>query len=139
MGSKGESKRDRLQSFLTEGCVRLIDESVWQRIAEALAPTSASYLRKLVKAAGLPMSPMVEGVNQDTLDDLARTLAALQEEYEAGDTARKRTVRSLVITAKDHARWARQKPGKDEMLLWILTWLENPILFRDWLAIRRRI
>jgi hypothetical protein len=47
-----------------------------------------------------------------------------------------------VITAKDHARWAAKKaetkrPEKEEMMLWMLTWLENPPLFPEWIRLRR--
>ena len=139
MGSKGESKRTRLLALLAEGEISLVDEAAWTHLAEKLAPISNSYLRKLIKGTGLPLAAMVEGVCQDTLSDLERTLLTLQDEYERAEPVRKRVIRSLVITAKDHARWARRKPDKEEMLLWILTWLENPVLFRDWLAIRRRI
>jgi len=47
-----------------------------------------------------------------------------------------------VIEAKDHARWAarsaEKRAVKEEMAMWMLTWLENPPLFRDWVALRRR-
>jgi hypothetical protein len=47
----------------------------------------------------------------------------------------------VVITAKDHARLAARnldkRAEKEEMLLWLLTWLENPPLFRDWVRLRR--
>ncbi len=47
-------------------------------------------------------------------------------------------VRRLVIVAKDHARWASRKhPEKEEMLLWMTTWLENPAVFPGWVKLRR--
>lgn len=88
---------------------------------------------------------MVEGVSQDSFAELERTLIALQQGYEAA-AGNRRTYRVAVITAKDHAKWALRKQGidparkleKEEMLLWMLTWLENPALFSTWLAIRKR-
>lgn len=126
--------------------VEFINEAVWQRIAETLAPVSPNYLRKLVRGTGLAMAPLVEGVCQKSSAGLERTLCALQVEYELAAPERRRRIRAEVISAKDHARWALQKPGldpganavKEEMLLWILTWLENPGLFQAWLAIRKR-
>ncbi|MEO8132204.1 MAG: hypothetical protein ABI822_34225, partial [Bryobacteraceae bacterium] len=110
--------------------------------AAALAPVSANYLRKLVRSTGLPMSPFVEGVNQKSFANLERTLEALQREYETSAPDRRRRIRAEVISAKDHARWALQKPDsgavKEEMLLWILTWLENPAVFSAWLVVRKR-
>jgi hypothetical protein len=61
------------------------------------------------------------------------TLLALLGEYEAADPAHKQAIRKIVITAKDHARWRR----KQENVLWLLTWLENPPLFPTWAKLRR--
>ena len=146
MATNAESKRKRMEALLSSEGVELIDEAVMGRIAEALAPVSQNYLRKLVRGTGLAMSPLVEGVCQKSFAGLERTLSALQGEYELAAAERRRRIRAEVISAKDHARWALQKTGlaaeakavKEEMLLWILTWLENPGLFSAWLAIRKR-
>ena len=88
--------------------------------------------------ADVPLAPMVEGVRQEVLEGLERTLRALLNEYEAGDAARRVAVRRLVIEAKDHAKLAaRKNPAKQEMILWMLTWLENPPLFPAWLKLRK--
>lgn len=79
----------------------------------------------------MPLAPLVEGVRQDTLDHLERTLLALLDESEA---------RRLVIEAKDHARMAQRRaptPERKEKLLWMTVWLENRSLFREWLQLRR--
>jgi hypothetical protein len=146
MVSRGESKRARLDAYLRDSGITLIDENAWAGIREAIAPVSDSYLRKLVRATGLAMSPVVEGVSQDSFAELERTLVALQQGYEAAAAGNRREYRVAVITAKDHAKWALRKQGidparrleKEEMLLWMLTWLENPALFSTWLAIRKR-
>jgi len=84
---------------------------------------------------------MVEGVRQATFEDLEASLLKLLEEYEHSDAARRMAVRRLVITAKDHARLAaripEKRPEKEEMILWLTTWLENPPVFADWVKIRR--
>jgi hypothetical protein len=146
MASKGESKRARLDAYLRDSGITLIDENAWMGIREAIAPVSDSYLRKLVRSTGLRMSPAVEGVSQDSFAELERTLIAMQQGYEDATTENRRKYRVAVITAKDHAKWALRKQGidparkleKEEMLLWMLTWLENPALFSTWLAIRKR-
>jgi hypothetical protein len=64
----------------------------------------------------------------------------------AADPRRVRACRRAVIEAKDHARWAARRAGtdadlrarKEEMLLWMLTWLENPGVFREWVGLRNR-
>ncbi len=145
MGTKSESRKARLAAYLNEVQAERIDEKVWQALLQRLAPVSEGYLRKLVRATGLPMAPMVSGVVQDSLDHLATSLVALEAEYEGSDAERRRTVRKLVITAKDHAVFAlkRMSPDderrhvKEEMLLWMRTWLENPSVFSTWLALRQ--
>ena len=121
-----------------------------------LAPVSEGYLRKLLRESAVPLAPLVEGIRQDSLDALERTLLAVLREYEAGDKSRKADCRRAVITAKNHARWAQQrterdsgpfcavqrkkeKPEKEETILWLLTWLENPSVFPLWLALRRKV
>lgn len=78
---------------------------------------------------------MVDGVRQSNLEELESTLLALLAEYESGDAAHRRAVRKLVITAKDHAKWT----SKQENLLWLTTWLENPPLFPAWARLRRSV
>jgi hypothetical protein len=84
---------------------------------------------------------MVEGVRQSTFAELEASLLRLLAEYQAGDPPRRMAVRRLVITAKEHARLAArnpaQRPDKEEMILWLTTWLENPPVFREWVALRR--
>ena len=146
MATSAESKRKKMEALLSADGVEFIDEAVWDRIASALAPVSQNYLRKLVRGSGLAMAPLVEGVCQKSLAELERTLCELQRDYELAAPERRRRIRAEVISAKDHARWALQRHAlapdikviKDEMLLWILTWLENPGLFSAWLAVRKR-
>jgi hypothetical protein len=103
----------------------------WTAIRIALAPISDSYLRRLLRVSGTALHPLVEGVRQEDFDALERTLLALLREE-------RRAARTLIIEAKDHAKWALKKhPEKEEMVLWMLTWLENPGIFPQWLAIRK--
>lgn len=102
-------------------------------MAKELKPVSESYLRKLLRECGAVLSPMVEGVRQSNLGALELSLLALLTEYEAGDIIHRQAVRKLVITAKDHARFA----NKPENVLWLTTWLENPPLFPAWARLRR--
>jgi hypothetical protein len=88
----------------------------------------------------------VEGVRQDDFDQLERTLVALTGEYEgaAGDRERARRLRRIVITAKEHARFAARRAKEEsrrkmklEMADWMLVWLENPAIFPQWVRLRR--
>ena len=89
----------------------------------------------------MPLHPLVAGVRQATFDELEQSLRLLLEEYQQGDASRRKDVRRLVITAKDHARLAGRNPArradKDEVILWLTTWLDNPPLFPHWVVVRR--
>ena len=143
---KGESKKQRLAAYLDRTHPPQITEVEWNELRRELAPVSESYLRNLLRSSGLPLAPLVEGVRQDSLDHLEQTLLALQTEYEKGDEKHRRACRACVIRAKDHARLAMRRMAadephrhaKDEMILWMLTWLENPGAFPLWVQLRKR-
>jgi len=107
-----------------------------------LDPISGSYLRRLLRDSGVPLSPLVEGVRQETFDALESSLLSFLQEYERSDLAGRTSIRRVVIEAKDHARWAARKPEKraekHDMALLMLTWLENPPLFPQWVKLRRQ-
>jgi hypothetical protein len=52
-----------------------------------------------------------------------------------------------VIAAKDRARFlsrsprtpAKKKAQKEEMVQWMLVWLENPEVFPAWVTARKRV
>ena len=107
-----------------------------------LVPIDAHQLRQILRACGKPLSPFVEGVRQSTFEELERTLIALGKEYESADARRRRSIRAVVITARDHARLAARRPesapAKNEMVLWMNTWLENPGAFPLWVDLRKK-
>ena len=141
MRAKGKSAE--LARWLEGRHPAQIGEAEFALLRAELAPVSESYLRKLLRECGVPLDPMVEGVRQATFAELEASLLRLLAEYEAGDPARRMAVRRLVITAKEHSRLAARDPGKrpdkEEIILWLTTWLENPPVFREWLNIRRRL
>ena len=59
---------------------------------------------------------------------------------------RKCSATNRLITAKDHARLAarsqhvspEKRAEKEEMSTWMLTWLENPVVFPLWAGLRAR-
>jgi hypothetical protein len=136
-------KRAELARWLDEHRPARIGEAEFEALSRALAPVSESYLRKLVREAGVPLAPMVEGVRQGAFDELEASLLRFQAEYERGDPARRAAVRRGVVTSKEHARLAARNAAKraekEEMVLWLVTWLENPPLFADWVRLRRGV
>jgi hypothetical protein len=135
-------KRADLARWLERQRPARIGEREWAMLRVELDPISGSYLRRLLRESGVPLSPLVEGVRQESFDALESSLLNLLAEYESGDVAMRTTIRRLVIESKDHARWAARKPEKrgekQEMALWMLTWLENPPLFPQWVKLRRQ-
>jgi hypothetical protein len=139
---KPRGKRALVEQWLAARGAAVVEESDLEEL-RAVSGLSSGYLRRILRESGAPLAAMVEGVRQDDFASLERTLLALLEEYQRGDRARRQAVRRLVIEAKDHARWAartsERKAEKEEMMLWMLTWLENPPLFPHWAALRRRV
>ena len=135
-------KRADLARWLERQRPARIGEREWAMLRVELDPISGSYLRRLLRESGVPLSPLVEGVRQESFDALESSLLNLLAEYESGDMAMRTTIRRLVIESKDHARWAARKSEKrgekQEMALWMLTWLENPPLFPQWVKLRRQ-
>ena len=127
------TKRAKLAEWIEQQQPSVIGPKEFEQLAEELRPISESYLRRLLRDSGVPLSPTVEGVRQSNLGALELSLLALLAEYEAGDIAHRQAVRKLVITAKEHARWT----GKAEHVLWLTTWLENPPLFPAWARLRK--
>jgi hypothetical protein len=127
------TKRAKLSEWIESHQPSVIGLEEFERLREDLQPISESYLRKLLRDSKRPLAPIVEGVRQSNLGELELSLLALAEEYESGDAEQRSHVRKLVITAKDHAKWRK----KDENVLWLTTWLENPPLFASWALLMR--
>jgi hypothetical protein len=150
VGTKKQTKRALLSQHLAQTRPERLTEADFDLLRQRLAPVSEAYLRNLVRSCGLPLDPVVEGVRQDSFQELERTLVALAREYQnatdAGDQGRAARCRGAVLTGKDHARLAARRPGaspeskaqKEEMASWMLIWLENPTLFPTWLALRKK-
>ena len=127
------TKQAKLSEWIQHHQPSLIGPIEFEELARELRPISESYLRKILRDSGVRLAAIIDGVRQSNLGELELSLLALLAEYEAGDADKKRTVRKLVITAKDRARWRH----KEENLLWLTTWLENPPLFPAWARLRR--
>jgi hypothetical protein len=108
-----------------------------QEFAELCAEVGGneSYLRRLVRASGVKMHPLVEGVRQENFAELERTLLNMKNEA---------PYRKLVRLAREHARLSLRsartdREGKNEMIAWMTVWLETPEVFPQWLALRKRV
>ncbi len=138
-------KPGRLAAWIDRERPAEIGEPEWEELHRLLAPVSDGYLRRLLRNtsrdSGIALAPLVEGVRQESFDALEASLLRLLAEYERSDLERRMAVRRLVIAAREHARWASRddtkRTEKEEMILWMLTWLENSPLFPEWVRLRR--
>jgi len=145
-----KSKREALAAFIEASRLERITEADFGELLCELAPVTEVTLRRLLRETGIPLAPLVCGIRQDGFENLERTLLDMEREYAeataAGDVSRVRACRRAAITAKDHARFALRSPkltadervAKEEMVLWLLTWLENPGVFATWLELRKK-
>ena len=123
--------------------LRSLSSALSSALRSLLDPISDNYLRRLLRESEIALTPLVEGVRQESFEALEASLLRLLAEYEHGDSQRRLAVRRLVIAARDHARWASRQAAKsakkEEMSLWMVTWLENPPLFPGWVRLRSKV
>ena len=150
MASRSKSKKQRLEEFLRERQPAAIAEEQWLELVALLAPISDSYLRELINSTGLEVAQPFRGAGLGSFEELEASLRDMHTEYEraiaAGDRTRATACRRAVIQAKDRARLISRNPKvdaekrrqKEEMVEWMLVWLENPGVFSTWAALKRR-
>jgi hypothetical protein len=88
--------------------------------------------------------PTNHAIGLKTFADLEQSLTALTTLYQS-DPAAHAPIRAAVIKAKDRARFAANNPRaapekraiKQEMLQWMLVWLDDPAMFPTWVALRK--
>ncbi len=142
MQSTNKSLKQQFREYLAAERPERITEGVWRELLLRLAPVSESYLRELARDTGLPFDQPYAGIRQHTLEELEAPLREMLEVYResnaAGERERARYCRRQVIAAKDRAKFLVQRnPGKEEMVQWMLVWLENPEIFPAWVEARR--
>jgi hypothetical protein len=145
-----KSKKALLAEYLKEKNLGRVTEREWREIVARLAPVSESYLRRLLADTAIPVAQPFAGVRQKTFEELEDSLLAIEEIYsqakETGDRARAQQCRNAVIQAKDHARFAarsqkaspEKKVQKEEMIEWMLVWLDDPGVFPAWVKLRKK-
>ncbi len=115
-------------------------------------PPSKLYLMNILSADSIDIDRRLGGVPVDlrnrirtgTLKDARSSLSAMAREHAAAeDAVRAEDIRRSVRDAKDRVKFLLQRnlspdqrQVKEEILRWILTWLENPHVFETWVAIR---
>ena len=150
MPIRSKSVKQQLRDYLAVQRPAAIDEAVWRDLLRRFYPVSESYLRDLLRSTLLPFDQPYAGIRQHTFEDLEQSLLEMGQVYAdalaTGARERARYCRRQVIGAKDRARFLAQnvrtepekKVEKQEMVQWMLVWLENPEVFPAWVEVRKR-
>ena len=150
MDSK-KSIKQQLRDWLAAESPAVITEAVWHQLLLRLAPVSESYLRELLNNAGLPIEQPYAGVRQHMFEELEQSLREMLRVYTEANAAdqrdRARYCRRQVIAAKDRAKFLAANPRtppekqaeKQEMVQWMMVWLENPEVFPAWVDARKSL
>jgi hypothetical protein len=146
VASNRPSPRRRLLARLAALAPVEVDEALAATLQAEFPEIRPRGFRQALRSSGVKLAPLVEGVRQESLAAVERTLTTLAGEYEAADSPRRKAIRRMVIESRVHAEFAlrnpklneRRRPDKEETLLWILTWLRNPPVFAGWLDLRQR-
>jgi hypothetical protein len=148
--SGSKSVKQQLRDYLATAKPAAITETIWKDLLVRLAPVSESYLRDLLRATGLPFDQPWAGIRQHTFEELEESLREMLDVYTAAkasdDRQRARYCRRQVIAAKDRAKFVARNPRtapdkkaeKEEMVQWMMVWLENPEVFPAWVEARKR-
>lgn len=136
--------RQAIHDWLEAHKPAVVDRATAEAMRRDVGEVSDQTFRHALIESGYALDPLVEGVNQTTLEDLARTLLTLAATYETAAKADRVAIRAMAVESKRHARFAAanrrldeaRRKEKEEMLLWISTWIENPPLFAGWLKLR---
>jgi len=63
-----------VRDWIARAGVKRIGDVEFERLRSELADIPEAALRKLLRETAVPLAPLVEGVRQDTFENLARTL-----------------------------------------------------------------
>jgi hypothetical protein len=150
MAPRSSSIKQQVRDYLARKRPVAITEDVWGELLMKLAPVSESYVRDLLRATGLPFDQPFAGILQHTFEELEQSLREMQRVYSearaGGNRNRAGYCRRQVIGAKDRARFLAANPKlprekqaqKEEMVQWMLVWLDNPEVFPSWVEARKR-
>jgi hypothetical protein len=137
-------KKLRFHAHLTASAWTAITRAEWNQLCTALPDISESSLREWLQETGIPIDQPYRGVQTKSFEELENSLLAMAQAY-AGDRETAKACRALVIAAKDRTRFASKNPKvaqpkraeKEEMVRWMLVWLDDPAMFAPWVALRK--
>ena len=138
------SNRQKLNDYLAARQWAFVGKTEWEQLRRDLPKIAENSLRELLQESGIAIGQPYCGVRQQSLEALERSLLDLQLVY-AGQPDQAYACRKLVIQAKDRARFAARnrkvaepvRAVKEEMVRWMLVWLDDPLMFESWVRARK--
>lgn len=123
----------------------VIGKVEWEQMRRDLPAIAEKTLRDVLWELGPAVEQPYRGIRQHTLDELETSLLDMRRVY-ASRPELSAICREIVIQAKDRARFAARNPKaaalkramKEEMLRWMLVWLEDPSMFEPWVRLRKK-
>lgn len=159
---KQPSVRGAIMQYLEEHRPERVDVRTLQQIRQHVASRvqrarqpSKAYILEVLLSTPVEVDPGIGGIPADlrgkvrtgSLEQARQSLLAMSREYaQAPDKPRAADVRRAVLRSKQHTKLALagrmdgdKRKVKQEILEWLLVWLENPAVFESWLAVRESV
>ena len=156
---KQVSIRQAVLDFLEKHQPAIVDQrTLYQIRRHAVAvtgqakPPSSAYLIDILLETEVPVDRTIGGIPTDLrgkvrtgdLEEARQSLLAMAREYAmAPDPQRASDVRRAVMRTKNHLKLAlarglgpEKRAEREEIFEWLLVWLENPVIFEPWMAVR---
>ncbi|MDQ6700351.1 MAG: hypothetical protein M3Z36_09210 [Acidobacteriota bacterium] len=138
------NNRQRLRDYLSTRKWTSVGKEEWQQLRREFPGIAENSLREMLQESTIEIAQPYCGVRQKSLEDLESSLLGLYGVY-AGHPDQAGTCRKLVIQAKDRARFVTRnakviepvRAMKEEMVRWMLVWLDDPSMFESWVRARK--
>ncbi len=145
--------------YLEEHRPERVDARTLQHIREHVAShvrrtrqPAREYLLDVLLSTPVEVDRHIGGIPPDlrgkvrtgSLEEARQSLLAMSREYaQSPDKSRAADVHGAVLRSKQHTKLALasrmdgdKRKVKQEILEWLLVWLENPAIFESWLSVR---
>ncbi|MGI8991260.1 MAG: hypothetical protein ACR2I2_16980 [Bryobacteraceae bacterium] len=138
-------RRQIVRDYLSARRWTAIGREEWTELRRDLPSIAENFLREALRESGIEVAQPYRGIRRKSLDDLETSLLDMQRVY-ANAPELSPICRKIVIQAKDRARFAARNPKidasqrelKEEMLRWMLVWLDDPSMFQPWVRLRKK-
>lgn len=143
---RASSRTAKLKAYLAVRSCKAIGEAEWEHLRREFPEIGENSLRRRLWDAGFEIQQPWCGVRTTSLIELELCLVDLERVY-ASHPEQRAICRKPVIEAKNRTRFASRNSRvdagkraiKDEMVRWMLVWLEDPAMFEAWVRRRKEV